>query len=73
MMWYANNGYFTGMHFFWWVLFTILIVWIFTSRRYAPGERRNRDNALDMLRKRFASGEISKQEFEERKKVLKQN
>lgn len=35
--------------------------------RGAPGE----DEAMQLLRKRFASGEISKEEFEERKTALK--
>ena len=47
-----------------------LVRWAAVGPRHekgAPGE----DEAMQLLRKRFASGEISKEEFEERKSALK--
>jgi putative membrane protein len=34
------------------------------------GKKTRREEPLDILRKRFASGEISKEQFEEQKKLL---
>lgn len=54
--------------FLFWI--AVIAVLVFLISRFT-GERKNRgDEALDILRKRFASGEISKEEFEEKKKIL---
>jgi putative membrane protein len=48
-----------------------LIRWLFVSSRTgAQGPGHGGDTALDILRKRYARGEIDKQEFEEKKKDL---
>ncbi len=71
-MHYYNN-YFWGMHFFWWVAWIIFIIWIFATPWDIPGQRRKKDTPMDILKKRFANGEITKEEFEEKKKILQQN
>jgi len=38
--------------------------------RLVRKQKETSDNAMDQLKIRFASGEISKEEYEERKKVL---
>ena len=56
----------------WWVLIVLGIVvlakWLFagTPRGREPGG----DRALEVLRERYARGEIEKKEFEERKRDL---
>jgi putative membrane protein len=48
-----------------------LIRWLFVaSRTGAHGPAYGGDTALDILKKRYARGEIDKQEFEEKKKDL---
>jgi len=64
-MWYYGNYW--GMNFFWWLIWVIFIIWIFAS---PWGYRRTRDTSYDILRKRFASGEITKEQYQEAKKVL---
>ena len=56
----------------WWVLIILGIVllakWLF---RGAPGAGQvSRNRAMEILRERYARGEIDKQEFEERKRDL---
>lgn len=52
-----------------WALFIGLIVWVV---REASGRhsRHSSSAALDILKERYAKGEISKEEFEEKKKGL---
>lgn len=71
-MWRMDSGYhFWGMHFFWWIFWIIILIWIFLTPWDIPGQRIKRDSALGFLKKRFAKGEISLEEFEQFKKVLK--
>lgn len=69
MMNYENYN-FWGMHFFWWFMWLILLFWIFATPYKIPGQRNQKDTPLDVLKKRFALGEITKIEFEEMKKTL---
>ena len=59
-----------GMHFFWWFFWLILIVWVFRTSRKSTNQQVKEDGSLEILRKRFAKGEITKDEFEEMKKTL---
>ncbi len=61
---------FWGMHFFWWLFWIILLFWIFATPYDVPGQRKRKDSPLYILQKRFASGEITKDEYEEKKKIL---
>lgn len=61
---------FWGMHMVWWIVWVILLVWIFVTPWDVPGQRKRPENALDILKKRYASGEIGRQEFEKMKEDL---
>ena len=67
-MFYTN--YFWGMNWIWWFIWIILILWIFATPYYVPFERRPKDSLLDMLKKRYAAGEINNEEYLEKKKNL---
>jgi putative membrane protein len=58
---------------FWVAVLVVIIVgirWLVTSgRRQAPVER-SPESALDILKKRYARGEISKQEFDDMRQHL---
>lgn len=62
-----------GMIFFWGVLIVLVILLV---RGFAGGwpsvsqPRRSGSTALDILKERYAKGEISKEEYEERRKTL---
>ena len=64
-------GWFALVHLLWWA---VVVIGIIGLVRWSLGSRRGRagaaDAALDILRERYARGEISREEFEERKRVL---
>ena len=64
------NNYYWGMHFVWWFIWVILLFWIFATPYDIPGQRNKRDSPLDILQKRFASGQITNDEYQEKKKIL---
>jgi putative membrane protein len=63
-----------GMGFMWIILVVIVIVVILLGKGYlSPSKKESEiagESALDVLKKRYARGEISKEEFEEKKKDL---
>ena len=67
-MFYYNN--FWGMDLIWWFVWLILLFWIFAIPYDIPGQRNKKDSPLDILKKRFASGEITSEEYQEKKKIL---
>lgn len=64
------QGHFWGMHFIWWIVWIILLIWIFLIPRDLPFQRSKPEEPLEILKKRFAKGEISKKEYKESKKIL---
>ncbi len=48
----------------WW------FAWIFAVHYNIPGQRNRKNSPLDVLLKCFAAGEIGKEEYEERKKII---
>lgn len=47
-----------------------MLFWIFATPYTIPGQRARKDSPLDILKKRFASGEITKEEYQEKKKIV---
>lgn len=64
------NYQFGGMHLIWWFVWCILIFWIFATPYKIPGQRTQKESPLDILKKRLALGEISKEDYLEKKKLL---
>jgi putative membrane protein len=65
MMW---GGY---MWLFWFIVvigIVVLVAWIIRQSR--PSESNKIEGALEILKKRYAKGEIGKEEFEQKKKDL---
>ena len=63
------NENFFRIHFFWWIFWVILIIVIYYL---SNSQKRNRtsETPLDILKKRVAKGEITKEEFERLKESL---
>lgn len=61
---------------FWWIwvilvpLFVIALVYVINFNQKGGSQNFKSDTAIEILKKRYARGEIDKNEFEERKKVL---
>ena len=68
---YMYNGYhFWGMHLIWWFIWVLFIFWIFATPYDIPGQMKRKDSPLNILKKRFASGQINEEEYLEQKKML---
>lgn len=70
MYWWSWS--FFGMNFLWWIFWVLLFVSFFALMTPVPRSRtgRTRASALDLLQRRYAAGEISTAEYEERRAIL---
>lgn len=66
---FYNSNYW-GMSIIWWFVWIMLLFWIFALPYNIPGQRIRKDSPLDILQKRFALGEITNEEYQEKKKIL---
>lgn len=67
-----GNWGFWGMHAFWWLLWLAVVVALFAA--FVPlSHRRRRETPLELLQHRYAAGEISTEEYEERKARLERD
>jgi putative membrane protein len=69
-MFYGNYG---GMNIIWWFVWGIFLFWIFITPYDIPGQRKKRNTALEILQQRYAQGQLTTAEYQERKKVLQQD
>ncbi len=64
-----------GMHWGWWVFwiaFILVVVMLYWRGRTEPTTS-TRETPLEMLQRRYAAGEITTEEYEERKKRLERD
>lgn len=64
------EGHFWGMHIIWWMVWIVVIIWAFATPWNIPGQKTRKETPLDLLKKRYAKGEISTEEFNDIKKNL---
>jgi len=71
MMW-GNHWMFGGWMWIFWIAVLVglvfLIKWI--VQQSSSGETKEKEDALEILKKRYARGEIDQEEFEQKKKDL---
>jgi putative membrane protein len=69
-MW-GNHWMFGGfMWLFWIAVLVALFFFIKWLIQQKPGSQKPEENALEVLKKRYAKGEIDKEEFEQKKRDL---
>lgn len=73
-----HDGWMWGMHWIWWTVWILVIVgvvWALSrSQQGSPPPRsQQRETPLDALQRRYAEGEISTEEYEERKRRLERD
>lgn len=70
---YAYGPIWSGFH-FWWIIPIIMIVLCFLMMRHGVGcmmgRRSSGESAREILDRRYASGEIGKEEYEEKKRRI---
>lgn len=64
---------FWGMHFFWWLFWIIAIGALFSLFSPVPRSQRHQTTPLEILQRRYAAGDITSEEYEERKAKLEQD
>ena len=65
---------FFGMHFVWWFIWFVIIMGAFTAYTPIPkSQLKIGELALDILRRRYAAGQITTEEYERRKVVLERD
>ena len=68
-----GNGWMFGMHFLWWIFWILIVVVLgamLVRRRPGQSSGQAQSTPLEILKRRYAAGEISTEEFEERKARL---
>ncbi len=58
------------MHYVWWFLWIVMLLWIFVIPYDVPGQRNRKVLPLDVLRERLAAGKITDEEFQHKKKLI---
>jgi putative membrane protein len=72
MMWGGGHGIFGGlmMILFWGIVIALIVFAVKWFNDNQGGGNRGKRDALEILRERFASGEIDEKEFDSRRKAL---
>ncbi|MGB5821669.1 MAG: SHOCT domain-containing protein [Saonia sp.] len=68
---FYSDGFFWGMHLIWWAIWLVLIGWIIFAPSSTYYTETNEDDLVTTLKIRFAKGEISKEDYEQSKELLK--
>jgi len=69
-----NGGWFLGMHLLWWLFWVLVIVGFVSLFTPVPKQQaRRRDTPLDVLQRRFAAGQITREDYEQRRAVLERD
>lgn len=66
-----NNYIFWGMHFAWWLVWFIAIIFLFILFFRFSGQMKSlKEKPLEILQKRFAAGQISRIEYLKDREII---
>ena len=66
-----NNYIFWGMHFAWWLVWFVAIILLFIGFFRLSGQMKSlKEKPLEILQKRFASGQISRIEYLKDREII---
>ncbi len=68
---YGMMGFGMGFGFIFMLLFWGLIIWLIVTLINSSQSNKNEQDSLTILKRRYASGEITKKEFESMKKEIR--
>jgi putative membrane protein len=68
--WMWGMGGFMGLGWIVILIVIVVVVWLLMRGPLAGGPQTERRSALDILKERYARGEIGREEFEEKKRDL---
>lgn len=73
-MLHETSWWFFGMHLFWWLFWIGLItIAVATVTPVPKSQMKSGKRALDILRRRYAAGQVSTEEYHQRKTVLERD
>ena len=68
--WMGSMGGFMGLGWIVILIAIVAVIWLLMRGSLAGGAQTGRRSALDILKDRYASGEIGREEFEQKKRDL---
>jgi len=68
--WMGSMGGFMGLGWIVILIAIVAVVWLLLRGSLTGGAQTGRSSALDILKDRYASGEIGREEFEQKKRDL---
>lgn len=68
-----HSYHFFGMHLLWWLIWPLFIFSLFGLYPSVSKKNHKENSPLDILKKRFASGQITKEEYKESKEILEKD
>lgn len=71
-MHFVDGGWFLGMHLLWWLFWAVLISLFFGLLTPVP-RHKVREAPWQVLQRRYAAGELSTEEYEERKSRIERD
>lgn len=58
------------MMFFWWFIIIVLVIFVIWSVMNSGQNNQRKETPMEILKRRYANGEIDEEEFQKRKKEL---
>ncbi|WP_372882156.1 SHOCT domain-containing protein [Psychromonas sp.] len=73
MLWYPDMmgwGGGIGMIVFWIIIIVVIVVLVKYMTTQSPGRIERKETPIEIIKRRYANGEIDKEEYEQKKKDL---